>query len=132
MGRYSQVLEFLFLFKIFLIGFIIYLFEIIVKPLFVKLVKNLIEVHIFRFRKISPGLMPPGSPGIFRRKSSTGDIPPLGSLATKSSGSDDLHSKMAATVQSTAPPGWPNTKDDYELKEVIGQCNFKSTLITII
>lgn len=71
-------------------------------------------------RKISPGLMPPGSPGIFRRKSSTGDIPPLGSVATKSSGSDDLHNKMAATVQSTAPPGWPNTKDDYELREVIG------------
>ncbi|XP_075211780.1 oxidative stress responsive kinase frayed isoform X3 [Lycorma delicatula] len=71
-------------------------------------------------RKISPGLMPPGSPGIFRRKSSTGDIPPLGSLATKSSGPDDLHSKMAATVQANPPPGWPNTKDDYELKEVIG------------
>ncbi|XP_039280377.1 serine/threonine-protein kinase OSR1 isoform X2 [Nilaparvata lugens] len=72
-----------------------------------------------RFRKISPGLMPPGSPGIFRRKSSTGDVPPLSSAA-KSSTSDDLHNKMAAPAPSATVVPWSNTKDDYELKEVIG------------
>lgn len=73
----------------------------------------------FGIRKISPGLMPPGSPGIFRRKSSTGDVPPLNSAA-KSSTPDDLHNKMAAPAPSTTVVPWSNTKDDYDLKEVIG------------
>ncbi|XP_073973700.1 oxidative stress responsive kinase frayed isoform X3 [Rhodnius prolixus] len=64
--------------------------------------------------KISPGVMPPGSPGIFRRKSSTGEMPPLRLIVTKENASL-YREKMAA---SHTP--WPNTKDDYELKDVIG------------
>lgn len=58
--------------------------------------------------------MPPGSPGIFRRKSSTGEMPPLRLIVTKENASL-YREKMAA---SHTP--WPNTKDDYELKDVIG------------
>lgn len=32
-----------------------------------------------------------------------------------------LASKMASASSSTVVQGWPNTKDDYELKEVIGE-----------
>lgn len=66
--------------------------------------------------------MPPGSPGIFRRKSSTEISPHATLLAARSSaGTDDLsENKMAATATAVTPQGWPNTKDDYELKEVIG------------
>jgi len=32
-----------------------------------------------------------------------------------------LASKMASASSSTVVQGWPNTKDDYELKEVIGK-----------
>lgn len=65
--------------------------------------------------------MPPGSPGIFRRKSSA-DISPYTTLAARSSeGTDDLlENKMAATAPAVTPQGWPNSKDDYDLKEVIG------------
>uniref|UniRef100_A0A1B6C1U1 non-specific serine/threonine protein kinase n=2 Tax=Clastoptera arizonana TaxID=38151 RepID=A0A1B6C1U1_9HEMI len=73
-------------------------------------------------RKISPGLMPPGSPGIFRRKSST-EIPPDATffVARSNTGTDDQsENKMAASASAVAPQGWPNSKDDYELREVIG------------
>lgn len=66
--------------------------------------------------------MPPGSPGIFRRKSST-EISPHATITTRSSaGADDSsENKMAGTTPAPTIQGWPNSKDDYELKEVIGQ-----------
>ncbi|XP_069698781.1 serine/threonine-protein kinase OSR1 isoform X4 [Periplaneta americana] len=76
----------------------------------------------YRHKKISPGLMPPGSPGIFRRKSSNADLPPFTtySQSARASIGDILAHKMAVTGAGVTPQGWPNTKDDYELKEVIG------------
>lgn len=41
-------------------------------------------------RKVSPGLMPPGSPGLFRRKSASSDLPPLG-ISSPSSGAGKSH-----------------------------------------
>ncbi|XP_047101095.1 serine/threonine-protein kinase OSR1 isoform X1 [Schistocerca piceifrons] len=75
-----------------------------------------------RCRKISPGLMPPGSPGIFRRKTSNCTGPDgLGPhLAARASIGDILAHKMATTGAGSTTQGWPNSKDDYELKEVIG------------
>jgi hypothetical protein len=66
--------------------------------------------------------MPPGSPGIFRRKSSNADLPPFTtySQSARASIGDILAHKMAVTGAGVTPQGWPNTKDDYELKEVIG------------
>lgn len=32
-----------------------------------------------------------------------------------------LANKMASSSSTTVVQGWPNTKDDYELKEVIGE-----------
>ncbi|XP_046669169.1 serine/threonine-protein kinase OSR1 isoform X2 [Homalodisca vitripennis] len=73
------------------------------------------------YKKISPGLMPPGSPGIFRRKSSTEISPHATITARSSAGADDSsENKMAGTTPATTVQGWPNSKDDYELKEVIG------------
>lgn len=46
-----------------------------------------------------------------------------------------LASKMASASTSTVVQGWPNTKDDYELKEVIGEyrspCETRPTEATI-
>lgn len=46
-----------------------------------------------------------------------------------------LASKMASASTSTVVQGWPNTKDDYELKEVIGEyrspCGTRPTGTTI-
>ncbi|XP_046669171.1 STE20/SPS1-related proline-alanine-rich protein kinase isoform X4 [Homalodisca vitripennis] len=65
--------------------------------------------------------MPPGSPGIFRRKSSTEISPHATITARSSAGADDSsENKMAGTTPATTVQGWPNSKDDYELKEVIG------------
>jgi hypothetical protein len=65
--------------------------------------------------------MPPGSPGIFRRKSSTEISPHATIIARSSAGADDSSEiKMAATASATSLQTWPNQKDDYELKEVIG------------
>ncbi|XP_054270618.1 serine/threonine-protein kinase OSR1 isoform X8 [Macrosteles quadrilineatus] len=77
--------------------------------------------YTLKMRKISPGLMPPGSPGIFRRKSSTEISPHATIIARSSAGADDSsENKMAATASATTLQTWPNQKDDYELKEVIG------------
>ncbi|XP_046669168.1 serine/threonine-protein kinase OSR1 isoform X1 [Homalodisca vitripennis] len=77
--------------------------------------------NTLKLRKISPGLMPPGSPGIFRRKSSTEISPHATITARSSAGADDSsENKMAGTTPATTVQGWPNSKDDYELKEVIG------------
>ncbi|XP_067006215.2 serine/threonine-protein kinase OSR1 isoform X2 [Anabrus simplex] len=80
------------------------------------------QFNISKQRKISPGLMPPGSPGIFRRKSSNADLPPFSTCtqSARASIGDILAHKMAVTGAGVTPQGWPNTKDDYELKEVIG------------
>lgn len=65
--------------------------------------------------------MPPGSPGIFRRKSSTEISPHATIIARSSAGADDSSEiKMAAAASATTLQTWPNQKDDYELKEVIG------------
>lgn len=62
-------------------------------------------------RKISPGILPTGPPGFFRRKSSNAEW-----LASRPA---ILSDKMATTGVGNVQP-WPNSKDDYELKEVIG------------
>lgn len=36
-----------------------------------------LRVFVLINRKVSPGLMPPGSPGTFRRKSASSELPPL-------------------------------------------------------
>lgn len=66
--------------------------------------------------------MPSGSPGVFRRKSSTADLPPitLHSHSGRASIGNILAHKMAVSGAGVAHTGWPNSKDDYELKEVIG------------
>lgn len=66
--------------------------------------------------------MPPGSPGIFRRKSSNADLPPFTtySHSARASIAGILAHKMAVTGAGGSVTGWPNSKDDYELKEVIG------------
>ncbi|KAF2356957.1 Protein kinase domain [Trinorchestia longiramus] len=61
-------------------------------------------------RRITPGLLPPGSPGIYRRKSSTAEL--TAALAQLGRFKDN---KMA---ESDKP--WPNNKDDYEIKDLIG------------
>ncbi|XP_014291169.1 serine/threonine-protein kinase OSR1 isoform X3 [Halyomorpha halys] len=63
--------------------------------------------------KISPGIMPPGSPGIFRRKSASSDEATLSSTLLRNDTVDSV--KMSG-----AHVPWPNTKEDYDLKEVIG------------
>ncbi|XP_033609450.1 serine/threonine-protein kinase OSR1 isoform X1 [Cryptotermes secundus] len=78
------------------------------------------QLVVGKRRKISPGLMPPGSPGIFRRKSSNADLPPFNSHSTRASIGGILAHKMAVTGAGGSLTGWPNSKDDYELKEVIG------------
>lgn len=66
--------------------------------------------------------MPSGSPGIFRRKSSNADLPPFTthSQSARASIGNILAHKMAVSGAGVTHTGWPNTKDDYELKEVIG------------
>jgi hypothetical protein len=66
--------------------------------------------------------MPSGSPGIFRRKSSNADLPPFAthSQSARASIGNILAHKMAVSGAGVTHTGWPNTKDDYELKEVIG------------
>lgn len=63
--------------------------------------------------------MPSGSPGIFRRKSST-EISPHATTRLSARADDSSKNKMAGSNQAHAMQGWPNSKDDYELKEVIG------------
>ncbi|XP_046397890.1 serine/threonine-protein kinase OSR1 isoform X2 [Ischnura elegans] len=73
--------------------------------------------------KISPGVLPPGSPGIFRRKtSSTDPAPPFSTYprSARVSIGNILAHKMAVTGAGGTVQGWPNTKECYELKEVIG------------
>ncbi|XP_066973863.1 serine/threonine-protein kinase OSR1 isoform X10 [Macrobrachium rosenbergii] len=66
-------------------------------------------------KKITPGLMPPGSPGTYRKKSASVDLPAaLQQLPRPHRGSISGESKMAEDKP------WPNTKEDYELREVIG------------
>lgn len=70
--------------------------------------RSVITSFVFLNRKITPGLAAPGSPGTYRRKSSTCDQDQLSSL-----------SKMAEVEKDKSP--WPNNKDDYELKQIIGK-----------
>ncbi|XP_063588973.1 serine/threonine-protein kinase OSR1-like [Penaeus indicus] len=66
-------------------------------------------------KKITPGLMPPGSPGTYRKKSASVELPAaLQQLPRPHRGSVCGDAKMAEDKP------WPNTKDDYELREVIG------------
>lgn len=77
------------------------------------------------FRKISEEVLPPGSHGIFRQKSTTFDhtlsLSGCARAAKQSFGSigNILHRKMAASTSQPSVP-WPNSKDDYELGKVIG------------
>lgn len=73
-------------------------------------------------------MVQPGSPGIFRRKSSTAGTEPqqqqVALPASKSrprpSVGDILATKMAQSGAGATGLGWPNTKEDYDLLEVIG------------
>ncbi|XP_042214197.1 serine/threonine-protein kinase OSR1-like [Homarus americanus] len=59
--------------------------------------------------------MPPGSPGTYRKKSASLELPAaLQQLPRPHRGSICGESKMADDKP------WPNTKEDYELREVIG------------
>ncbi|XP_065348279.1 serine/threonine-protein kinase OSR1 isoform X1 [Cloeon dipterum] len=80
------------------------------------------HLTVGRHRKISPGVVQPGSPGIFRRKSSTGAelVFPAPKSRPRQSVGDILATKMAQSGAGATGLGWPNTKEDYELKEVIG------------
>ena len=86
---------------------------------------------------MSPGIAHhPGSPGTYRRKSST-TLPPDFSKGTTTNTNNSRRSSLSQVLgdlllgqQQSQPskmandnlPGWPNTKEDYELKEVIGKC----------
>ncbi|XP_068218982.1 serine/threonine-protein kinase OSR1 isoform X3 [Palaemon carinicauda] len=71
--------------------------------------------HFIKDLKITPGLMPPGSPGTYRKKSASVDLPAaLQQLPRPHRGSISGESKMAEDKP------WPNTKEDYDLREVIG------------
>ena len=60
--------------------------------------------------------MPPGSPGTYRKKSASVDLAPTLQHLPRPRGSISSEgSKMAEDKP------WPNNKDGYELKEVIGK-----------
>lgn len=60
--------------------------------------------------------MPPGSPGTYRKKSASVDLPAaLQQLPRPHRGSISGESKMAEDKP------WPNTKEGYDLREVIGK-----------
>lgn len=80
---------------------------------FEEKMKILKTITCRKMRKISPGIMPPGSPGIFRRKSASSDEATLSSTLLRNDIVDSQ--KMAG-----AHVPWPNTKEDYDLREVIG------------
>ncbi|XP_047495604.1 serine/threonine-protein kinase OSR1-like isoform X1 [Penaeus chinensis] len=85
-----------------------YLFETLRKP-------KKTNYHFIKDLKITPGLMPPGSPGTYRKKSASVELPAaLQQLPRPHRGSVCGDAKMAEDKP------WPNTKDDYELREVIG------------
>ncbi|XP_076048746.1 oxidative stress responsive kinase frayed isoform X3 [Oratosquilla oratoria] len=67
-------------------------------------------------RKITPGLMPPGSPGSYRKKSASLELAATLQQLPRHRGSISLESSKMAEGNQV----WPNTKEDYELKEVIG------------
>lgn len=83
-------------------------------------------LFIYFLRKISGELLPSGSPGIFRQKSLSSCDRPLSlsgcaRAARQSIGNiGSILSRKMAAATSPPPPAWPNTKDDYELREVIG------------
>ncbi|XP_050696364.1 serine/threonine-protein kinase OSR1-like isoform X4 [Eriocheir sinensis] len=65
-------------------------------------------------RKITPGLMPPGSPGTYRKKSSSLELPAALQQLPRPHRPSLCDTKMAEDKP------WPNTKEDYDLREVIG------------
>ena len=83
---------------------------------------------------MSPGIAPPGSPGTFRRRKSSTTLPPEFSKGSSSNSRRSSLSQVLGDLllgqQQSQPnkmandnlPAWPNTKEDYELKEVIGKC----------
>ncbi|XP_046744176.1 serine/threonine-protein kinase OSR1 isoform X5 [Diprion similis] len=87
-----------------------------------------------RSRKISPDVLPACSPGIFRQKpfrlttNQCATLPSLAHTYRNYSARGSKHSrlgtalahKMASASSTAVVQGWPNTKDDYDLKEVIG------------
>ena len=81
---------------------------------------------------MSPGIAPPGSPGTFRRRKSSTTLPPefsKGSSNSRRSSLSQVLGDLLLGQQQSQPnkmandnlPAWPNTKEDYELKEVIGK-----------
>lgn len=88
---------------------------------------NTYHAAVLYVRKVSPGLMPPGSPGIFRqRKSSTYEaVHNFSLLSTNANLIQKMSDSPNETPQETLPSNisnpWSNSKDDYELKEIIGK-----------
>jgi len=80
---------------------------------------HILEAILKPIRKISPGLMPPCSPGTYRRRSLGADSL-VGMRFVVETGEPLWVTKMAAAASPTSHVPWPNSKDDYDLKEVIG------------
>lgn len=75
-------------------------------------------------RKISEEILPPGTQGIFRQKSTCDHISSFSGYAraarvAKHSFGNLLSRKMATSTSQTSV-AWPNIKEDYELGKVIG------------
>lgn len=78
-------------------------------------------------RKLAPALLPPGSPGTFRRKSASTELnePHLQSQLHKLNKGFVLKTildRQPSIIMEEKP--FSNNKEDYELKEVIGECLF--------
>ncbi|CAG7831068.1 unnamed protein product, partial [Allacma fusca] len=82
-------------------------------------------------KKVSPGIAPPGSPGTFRRRKSSTTLPPPDFTKSVSARRSSLSQVLGELLlgQSLSPgtkmatdnlPAWSNTKEDYDLREVIG------------
>lgn len=72
-------------------------------------------VFVLPCRKITPGLMPPGSPGTYRKKSSSLELPAALQQLPRP------HRPSLADTKMAEDKPWPNTKEDYDLREVIGK-----------
>ncbi|KAB7496366.1 Serine/threonine-protein kinase OSR1 [Armadillidium nasatum] len=70
-------------------------------------------------KKVTPGIVPPGSPGTFRKKSSTAELNVSLYENIINNGNLD-HTKFSEGSNMADDKAFPNNKDSYELKEVIG------------
>ena len=86
---------------------------------------QLVDVCLVIVRKLSSGLVPPGSPGTYKRKSSSAENP-VSHYATlpKKQGrrlSAALARELSLTGVGSTVHGWPNGEENYELHDLIGK-----------